>query len=290
MKDRLVITVSDVNSTKSYNINKIIKKVLFWIVLIILVVVTISFFLISQLSQSVETLSFERESLSKQNNLYSKQIKSKIQYIEDLGSQLKDIEAIIGIDQDDTTTLIQRATLAKLTSAEKTYMLQTIPSGSPLKVTSTTAKFGWRIHPITNKKKYHNGIDLKAARRTDVFATADGVVRYVQDKNKGDFGRMIIISHNFGFETLFAHMRFTHVKVGDVVKKGQLIAKSGNSGLSSGPHLHYEVRYASKVLNPKNFMTWNMKNYEEVFEKQRRVPWEFLVKMISSQHTKLKQQ
>ena len=101
---------------------------------------------------------------------------------------------------------------------------------------------------------------------------------------------MIIISHNFGFETLFAHMRFTHVKVGDVVKKGQLIAKSGNSGLSSGPHLHYEVRYASKVLNPKNFIAWNMKKYEEIFEKQRRVPWEFLVKMISNQHTKLEQQ
>lgn len=290
MKDRLIITISDVSSTKSYNVNKIIKKVFFWIILIVITIVTISFFLISELNQNVESLSSERASLRKQNNLYSQQIKSKIQYIDELGSQLKSIEEIIGINQDDTTSLIQRATLAKLTSAQKTYMLQTIPNGSPLKKTNVTAKFGWRIHPITNKKKFHNGIDLKAARRTDVFATADGVVRYVQDKNKGDFGRMIIISHNFGFETLFAHMRFTNVKVGDVIKKGQLIAKSGNSGLSSGPHLHYEVRYASKVLNPKNFIVWNMKNYEEIFEKQRRVPWEFLVKMISKQHTKLAQQ
>ena len=94
-----------------------------------------------------------------------KQIKSKIQYIEELGSQLKDIEAIIGIDQDDTTSLIQRATLAKLTSAQKSYMLQTIPSGSPLKETRVTAKFGWRIHPITNKKKFHNGTDLKSSKK-----------------------------------------------------------------------------------------------------------------------------
>ena len=146
-------------------------------------------------------------------------------------------------------------------------MLQTIPSGCPMEECTKTSAFGWRTNPVTREKQFHKGLDLRAKRRTPVNATADGVVRYVQDKNKGTFGRVIIISHGFGFESVFGHLRFTHVKVGDVIKKGQLIGKSGNSGRSNGPHLHYEVRYASKVLNPMNFIHWNMKNYENLFEK-----------------------
>ncbi len=289
-KNRLIITVSDIDSTKSYNLNKIIRKAIVYIVLIVFVVLGFSFWLISNLNNKVDILSHQSKVLKMQNTLYSMQIKDKIKDIEELGDTLKDIEEIIGVKGDDTTSLIKRVTLAKITSAQKSYMLQTIPNGNPLKLMKVTAKFGWRIHPVTKKKRFHKGIDLRAKRRTDVYATADGVIRYVQSKNKGNYGRMIIISHNFGFETVFAHLRFVKVKVGDVVKRGQLIAKSGNSGRSSGPHLHYEIRYASKVLNPKYFMAWNMQNYEKIFEKQRRVEWESLVKMISSQSQKLVQQ
>jgi len=289
-KDRLVITVSDIDSTKSYNVNKIIKKIIFWVVFTVLVVVGVSFFTISQLSKTVTNLTTAKKQLTIENQKYSKQIESKRQQIKQLGSELDEIEKIIGINKDDTTTLIQRATLAKITSSQKTYMLQTIPSGCPLKGgCSITSKFGWRKHPITKKRQYHNGLDLRAARRTPVYATADGVVRYVQDKNEGTLGRVVIISHNFGFETIYGHLRFTDVKVGDVVHKGQQIARSGNSGRSNGPHLHYEVIYANKVLNPTDFVNWNMKNYEKIFEKQRRVKWESLVKMINNQQQKLVQ-
>ncbi len=289
-KNRLLITVSDIDGTKSYNLNKIIRKAIIYIVLIVFLVLGFSFWLISNLNNKVDILSHQGKALETQNTLYSLQIKDKIKDIEELGDTLKDIEKIIGVKGDDETSLIKRVTLAKITSAQKSYMLQTIPNGNPLKMMKVTAKFGWRIHPVTKKKRFHNGIDLRAKRRTDVHATADGVVRYVQSKNKGNYGRMIIISHNFGFETVFAHLRFVKVKVGDVVKRGQLIAKSGNSGRSSGPHLHYEIRYASKVLNPKYFMAWNMQNYEKIFEKQRRVEWESLVKMINNQNQKLVQQ
>ncbi|MEA2017258.1 MAG: M23 family metallopeptidase [Campylobacterota bacterium] len=289
-KDRLVITISDVNSSKSYNVNKIIKKYIFWFLLIVFVFVGISSFTISELSTSVNELSKQSKILQDENSVYSSSIDSKIKQIKELGSELEKIESIIGIDTDDTTSLIQRATLAKLTSSEKSYMLQTIPNNCPLKECKTTSKFGWRTNPVTQKRQYHKGIDLRAARRTTVYSTADGVVRYVQDKNEGTFGRVIIISHNFGFETLYGHLRFTDVKVGDVIKKGQAIARSGNSGRSNGPHLHYEVIHASKVLDPIHFIKWNMKNYEEIFEKQRRVEWESLVKLISNQNNKLEQQ
>ena len=289
-KDSLIITISDIDKTKSYNVNKVIKKVLFWVIISIVTIVGVSFFIISKLSDNVHHLSLDRERLQKENQVYSKKIEQKKELIKQLGSELENIEKIIGINQDDTASLIQRATLAKITSAQKMYMLQTIPSGCPLKQCIVTSPFGWRQHPTLHSKQFHNGVDLRAARRTPVYATADGVVRYVQDKNEGTFGRVVIISHNFGFETVYGHLRFTLVKVGDVIKKGQLIAKSGNSGRSNGPHLHYEVRHASKVLNPQNFIDWNMQNYETIFTKQRRVKWDSLIKLINNQHKILVQQ
>jgi len=288
-KDRLVITISDIDSSKSFSVNKIIKKIILWIILVILFVVTVSFFTISKLSTNVNSLSSEKDKLSHENSVYSKQIELKIAQIEELGSQLDEIEEIIGIDKEDNVSLIQRATLAKLTSSEKIFMLQTIPSDCPLPFCKTTSKFGWRTHPTTAKRQFHNGLDLRAARRTPVKVAADGVVRYVQDKNVGTLGRVVIVSHNYGFETAYGHLRFADVKAGDIVKKGQVIARSGNSGRSNGPHLHYEIRHANKVLNPKHFTTWNMKNYEEIFEKQRRVKWESLIKLIKNQQNKLVQ-
>jgi len=289
-KDRLLITISDINHTKTYNVSAIIKKVAIWAILAIFIIVTLSFFTISNLVDHVSKLSDDRENIKKQNELFSNQIKIKMTQIKELGTQLDNIEQIIGINKDDTTTLIQRATLAKLTSAQKTYMLETIPSGCPLKECITTSDFGWRTHPTLHSKQYHKGIDLRAARRTPVYATADGVVRYAQHNNEGTFGRVIIIAHNFGFETVYGHLRFTDVKVGDVIHKGQQIARSGNSGRSNGPHLHYEVRHASKILDPNDYIKWNLKDYEEIFNKQRRVKWDSLVKMISNQIHKLEQQ
>jgi len=289
-KDKLILTISDVNSTRSYTVSMLIKKILLWIVLVIILVVTIGFFTISNLVDNVKKLSNERINISKQNELFSSQIETKMKQIKLLSTQLDEIEQIIGIDKDDTTTLIQRATLAKMTSAQKIFMLETIPSGCPLKECIVTSPFGWRTHPTLHTKQFHKGLDLRAARRTLVRATADGVVRYAQHKNEGTFGRVIIISHNFGFETVYGHLRFTDVKVGDVVSKGQVIARSGNSGRSNGPHLHYEVRYANKVLSPKDFINWNMKTYETIFKKQRRVKWESLVKIINKQNHKMVQQ
>lgn len=286
-KDRLIITISDVKSTKSYNVSSIIKKIIFWVLVGVLLVVGISFLTISNLVESVKSLSNDREVYSKQNELFSEQISKKMNQIEMLGMELDKIEEIIGINKDDTNTLIQRATLAKLTSAQKSYMLQTIPNNCPLKECITTSKFGWRVHPITRQKQFHKGIDLRAARRTDIISTADGVVRYIHNKNDGSLGRSIIISHNFGFETMYGHLRFVDVKVGDIIKRGQVIARSGNSGRSSGPHLHYEVRHATKVLDPIDFIQWDMKNYDKIFEKQRRIEWESLVKMISNQNQKM---
>lgn len=294
MKDRLTITISDVNQTKSYTITQLVKKLFYWLVAFIFVFIVVAIVVVNFLNdklvdvkskkeQQIRLLTEKEQSLIAQNRLYNMQIQDKVQDIKELGDKLEDIEEIIGIKKDDKTTLIQRATLAKITSSQKKYMFHTIPSGSPLKKTKVTGKYGFRIHPVTKKRKFHQGIDLRAKRKTKVYATADGIVRYVQNKNKGNWGRTVIISHNFGFETVYAHLNKSKVKVGDVIKKGDIIALSGNSGRSTGPHLHYEVRYASKILNPKTFISWNMKNYENIFKNQRRVKWDSLVNLISHQ-------
>lgn len=296
LNNRLVITVSDMNSTKSYNVHQLFRKLLFFIVIGVVLVIVGSFFLITFLSneignvkerkeKEIAVLTEKEKKLQAQNLFYSMQIKGKVKDIEELSSKLDSIEEIIGIRKgENDQDAITRATLAKISSAQKMHMLTTIPNGSPLKETKTMSSFGYRIHPVTNAKKFHRGIDLRAKPNTPIYATADGVVRYVQSKDIGDFGRVIIIAHNYGFETVYAHLRNTKVQLGDVVKRNQLIGSTGNSGRSTGPHLHYEVRYASMVLNPRDFISWDMKSYDAIFEKQRRVKWEYLVNLIKEQN------
>ena len=289
-KDDLVITISNIGSSKSYNLSNFIQKTIKIFIIIIAIVFAISFFLISYLNKKVDGLTNKSNKLIEINLAHTKTIKDKKTKIEELGGTLENIENMIGIHSDDNTSLIQRATLAQLTTAQKTYMMQVIPNGSPLEKTTVVSNFGWRKHPITKTKKFHKGIDLRAKRKTKVFSTADGIVNYVQSKNIGQYGRIVRIHHNFGFETLFAHLNKTNVKVGDIVQKGQLIGYSGNSGRSSGPHLHYELKHANKVLEPKDFIKWNFKNYKDIFQKQRRIEWESLIKIISQQSKKLAQQ
>jgi murein DD-endopeptidase MepM/ murein hydrolase activator NlpD len=301
MKNRLIITVSDVKSTKSYNIHQIVKKLIVIVTIVTIIVISGSFWFINYLTKKmdylkvskekeIEILTAKEQELLIKNKLHSLKIKDKIKDIEALSSKLDDIEEILGLKDVQESNPITRATLAKISSIEKTSMLQLIPNGSPLKDTLITARFGYRIHPIKKKKKFHRGIDLRAKRRTKVFATADGIVRYVQPRNKGDFGRVIIVLHNYGFETVYAHLNKTNVKVGDIIRKGDIVALSGNSGRSTGPHLHYEVRYASKVLNPRNFINWKLNTYETIFKKERRVKWDSLVNLINSHKKKQEQQ
>ena len=159
-----------------------------------------------------------------------------------------------------------------------------IPNGKPLKKSRVSSKFGYRIHPIPKRKQFHRGLDLAAPMKTPIRATADGIVEHVQPKNIGDYGRVIRLSHNYGFKTTFGHMSKTYVKLGDVVKKGQIIGLVGTSGRSSGPHLHYEIRYASTLLSPKNFIKWNLDTYDSIFKNERKVEWESLISLIKDQH------
>lgn len=116
--------------------------------------------------------------------------------------------------------------------------------------------FGLRLHPILKVRRMHNGVDIITDVGTKVYAPGDGIVTFAG--RRGSYGLTLEIDHGFGYKTIYAHLKQTKARKGQKVKRGDLIALTGNSGLSTGPHLHYEVRHNDIPLNPLNFI------YEDV--------------------------
>ncbi|MHB8580945.1 MAG: M23 family metallopeptidase [Ignavibacteriaceae bacterium] len=120
--------------------------------------------------------------------------------------------------------------------------------------------FGMRFHPILHIERMHDGIDFVASEGTPVYATGDGIIEFVGDR--GGFGLTVEIDHGFGYETIYAHLSASEVKEGQKVVRGEMIAKIGDSGLSTGSHLHYEVHHDGVVLNPEGFFFGNLGFFE----------------------------
>lgn len=129
--------------------------------------------------------------------------------------------------------------------------IKSIPLGRPIRG-SITSRFGPRKDPLNNKRSFHEGIDLKGWRGEKIHATAAGVV--TRAFRNGSYGNFVEIDHKNGYKTTFGHMKKYTVAVGDKVKRGQLIGYVGNTGRSTGPHLHYEVLYKGKPVNPLKYL------------------------------------
>ena len=128
-----------------------------------------------------------------------------------------------------------------------TAFVTSIPNIKPLNG-SVTSSFGMRLHPVFNITLFHAGIDFSAPSGTKVETTGDGIVAF-SGFDRG-YGQKIIINHGYGYKTIYAHLSKALVHQGERVRRGQVIALSGNSGLSTGPHLHYEVQKNSVKVNP----------------------------------------
>lgn len=136
--------------------------------------------------------------------------------------------------------------------------LRTIPTIIPTDEGQITSKFGNRKDPFNFKKTFHSGIDIAAPMNTPIFAAADGKITFA-DRN-GGYGLTIIIDHHNTYETLYAHLNEIDVKVGDQVKKGDIIGKMGSTGRSTGVHLHYEIKRNGQHIDPYMFMTFHELN------------------------------
>ncbi|MCK5003584.1 MAG: M23 family metallopeptidase [Candidatus Aminicenantes bacterium] len=115
-----------------------------------------------------------------------------------------------------------------------------------------TNSFGRRIHPLTGKRSFHYGQDIATQSGNKVIAPANGVILVAEYRDY--YGKMVIIDHNFGYTSRYGHLAAFNVKEGDRVTRGQVIGFVGNTGRSTAPHLHYEVRFMGKAINPMNFI------------------------------------
>lgn len=162
-------------------------------------------------------------------------------------------------------------------SFDKERMAVSVPAIWPIdraRWNGNYSRFGPRRHPILGYTRMHTGLDLAAPRGTDVYATANG--RVVENEWRGGYGRQIVVDHGFGYKTRYAHLSASFVQVGQEVMRGEKIAEVGNTGLSSSPHLHYEVIRMGAPVNPLNYFHLDMKadELENIINTAREVTLE----------------
>ena len=170
-------------------------------------------------------------------------------YIKDKGVKnlLKSVDEMISYVNFEKTQSLEIE--KKLNQNEKLY--NCIPAIKPTIGSYLMYDFGMRKHPILGIRRFHEGIDLLCNYGSEVRASGDGKVVAVE--RRAGFGLVVEIDHGFGYRTIYAHLSKSLVKKGNSVTRGQKIAKSGNSGLSTGPHLHYEVHHDGIPVNPTDF-------------------------------------
>lgn len=291
MKDKIVVTITDVNGSRNYLLSQVLKRIFIYVVAVLLLIFVLGGLYMGYLQDETNVLRETKEELissSKNLNIEYENIKQKLSTKEEELMAIEDkisfLEEQIGLNDDsNSTTIDDRLEQIKLTVEQQNIIFSMIPNGKVMEDGGVTASFGWRIHPVLGHKHLHQGIDLRAPIGTPVYAPADGVVQVAGFNVVGGYGYLVVLEHNFGFKTRFAHLsRKDVVKEGQFVKKGELIGYSGNTGISTGPHLHYEIRFVQRPLDPINFINWSRKNYEEIFEKEKRVTWQSLVKAVAN--------
>ena len=295
MDKHFTITIHDENGVKKFNVHKLLKKFFFYLLALLISIGLLAVGTILYLDYSVDQLDKKRvvlkeayEKLRWQDRLLKEDmqttkeaLKTKKEELSELSDSLSEIEELMGLKPIASENLKERVNITKLTSAQRATLLELIPSGSPVEYHGITSRFGYRIHPITGKRELHKGSDMKAKRNTPVYATADAIVEWAAYHKRSGFGKLIILAHVYGFRTYFGHLNKIVVKSGQFVKKGDLIGYTGNSGISNGPHLHYEVRFIQRPLNPFWFIKWTQKNYNQIFEKEKKVPWQSVIEAMS---------
>ncbi len=196
-----------------------------------------------------EPYDFDSEYNNKRVELHESLLaKSNHEMSETLQSSLDDLEQKIAQLEESYNTLDEQ--LQQLGS-----MRNNVPSIQPVtnhELTLLTAAYGTLMHPFYRTLQEHQGVDYAIPEGTRIFATADGIVKEVKGKNSTS-GVTVVIDHCNGYTTSYSHLQSVKVKRGRRVQRGDIIALSGNSGLSLAPHLHYEVRHNGTRVNPIHY-------------------------------------
>jgi murein DD-endopeptidase MepM/ murein hydrolase activator NlpD len=162
----------------------------------------------------------------------------------------------------------------------KEKLIASIPAIMPMNqkdlAHSVTSGYGWRTHPIYKTSEFHPGMDFSAELGTPIYATGDGVIDRADNLAQG-YGNHVVINHGFGYHTLYGHMSRIAVKAGQKVMRGQLIGYVGSTGLSTAPHLHYEVIKNGEKVNPINYYYNDLspEQYELLVENSKKASQSF---------------
>ena len=297
---RLVIMITDLNGSRHINVDVMFKRAAAYLLafaITAIVFVSVGIFVVNQEMRETKNRNLQLTSkfmeMQEHNDRLNAMINQKNEEIALVGDRFVGIEDLLETGGDDAlldsdglgdiedipteldslaSNLIRRIDTASLTTLQRSFIMKFIPNGSPLNIPmKISGKYGRRYHPILNVYHIHTGIDIAAPFNTPVYATADGVVDWASAGDNGGYGKLIKISHSFGFRTYYAHLNDIKAQRGQFVKKGQLIALTGSSGRSTGPHLHYEIRFLGQPINPLNFVEWSMQNFSSIFEKEKTV-------------------
>ncbi len=294
MKNKFTITISDVRGSKSYSFNQLVRKFFWFFFLFILVLIaggvaTILFLnreVANTEDKMIEANKDYQEIIEKKQTAYAHLndekesvqavLDNKLKQIQFLDQTLHGLEDLIDVKRSEEIVLPikDRVKLMQLTTLEKKIMLKEIPNGRPVgKYQGVSSSYGWRTHPVTAKKSFHRGIDYRGRKGDPIIASANGVIEYAGFHKKSGYGKLIILTHNNGFKSFYGHLSKIVIKTGQVITKGQHIGDIGSTGVSSGPHLHYEISFVQRKLNPAPFIKWNLKEYNKIFKEIKGVPW-----------------
>jgi len=291
VKNKFTVTISDVHGSRHFLLHQIIKKFLLYFTLFVALSILIGSFVILFLMKEVSSLEAkkeravaERNELIVQNEELQAKISEKAQEYENIRDKISNVEELIGLRVNEDENLDTRLEEIDIAALQQKTFFDNIPSGDVMAYSEFSSRFGWRENPILKRKEFHAGTDLRAPIGTPVLAPADGVVKFTQYNQNSGYGNVVSLDHNYGFESYYAHLlNKPVVKEGQFVRKGDLIAYSGNSGMSTGPHLHYELKFIGRLLDPEPFLRWKGSNFKEIFQKEKRVTWESLIKLINTQ-------
>jgi murein DD-endopeptidase MepM/ murein hydrolase activator NlpD len=166
---------------------------------------------------------------------------------DDLNEQMKKIDKL----EREVKLELQSFGDLKKTWEAKTDSIKHMPAMHPVLAGRITSDFGMRLHPIFKRYRKHPGIDFAAKLGTPIYAAADGVVKLA--KYNGGYGNCVFVDHLYGFESRYSHMQKILVRRGQKVKRGDKIGLVGKTGVATAPHLHFEVHYNGKEVNPRHY-------------------------------------
>lgn len=169
--------------------------------------------------------------------------------VKETEQKLDELQRMLYVQSNSFDELVELAKQNE-TKLEHVPAIQPVLNGD---LKRTASGYGWRIDPVYHTRRFHSGMDFSAPIGTDIFATGDGTIEFIGWKQ--GYGNCIIINHGFEYSTLYGHIsRFRKgLRKGNKVKRGEIIAYVGNTGKSTGPHLHYEVHFKGKAQNPQNY-------------------------------------